>query len=63
MDLTVKTIAPGRFQVVDGDAVVAGPFDTNGAAWRAIDRIMSEPVNPAEKRTDFATQKFLRGAA
>lgn len=37
---------------------VAGPFQTNGEAWRWIDRQQGEPLNPAQKRSDWIASKI-----
>lgn len=53
----------GRYAVEARDGSrLAGPFPTNAEAWRALDRLNHEPINPAEKRTDYGVQQHLRGA-
>lgn len=55
-------LSEGGYVVLSGDhTVMAGPFGTNAEAWRALDRLDGQPINPAEKRTDFATSRALRG--
>lgn len=39
----------GKYLVVNGGNVLAGPFDTNAQAWRALDRISGEPISRSEK--------------
>lgn len=52
--------ADGRHAVEnDNGEVIAGPFDSNAAAWRAADRLAGEPVSVAEKRSDWFTTKML----
>ena len=41
----------GRFEIVDQRGkVVEGPFDTNAAAWKALDRLDHQNANVPEKR-------------
>jgi len=39
----------GGYCVMNGASIVAGPFDTNAQAWRALDRISGEPISRSEK--------------
>lgn len=32
---------------------------THEQAWRLIDKLNSEPVSPAQDRTDYSWQRFL----
>jgi len=38
---------------------IAGPFESNAAAWRYIDRISNEPVSIAEKKSDWAWNRGI----
>lgn len=50
--------------VLDPDGVTrAGPFATNDEAWRALDRLVGEPISPAEKRTDWMVARYLNEGA
>lgn len=50
----------GQFQIADdGDHFVAGPFGTQAEAWRYHDRLISDPISPAEQRADYGAMKFL----
>lgn len=51
----------GRWQVVAGGTVKAGPFRTMAEAWRWIDRHSGEPISPAEKRSDWSINKVSGG--
>ena len=58
----VAATEAGYVVLSDDGARLAGPFVKNAEAWRALDRLSGEPINPAEKRTDFSTSRMLRGA-
>jgi hypothetical protein len=48
--LTVTQNDEGQYQVIDaGGKVMEGPFETNAAAWRALDRLDSESFGGMEK--------------
>ena len=57
--MTVREISGGWY-VVEGDDVVAGPFETNAEAWRRLDRCLNEPHNAKEYRHDWASMRFFR---
>ena len=40
-------------------AKVAGPFESNAAAWRYIDRINNEPISIAEKKSDWSWNRGI----
>lgn len=61
--MTVTQLADGQWAVTQADAVVAGPFATMAEGWRWIDRRSGEPLNPAERKTDWIVGKILTGAA
>jgi hypothetical protein len=49
--LNVTRNDDGRFEIVDQRGkVVEGPFDTNAAAWKALDRLDHQNANVPEKR-------------
>ncbi|OQP86028.1 hypothetical protein BTR14_13170 [Rhizobium rhizosphaerae] len=48
--------------VVSGSQQLAGPFKSNGEAWRWIDRQEGELVSKAEERSEWLTKKILGGA-
>jgi hypothetical protein len=50
--LTVTQDAAGRWLVTDGRRVL-GPFASNAAAWRFVDRHEGEPVSRSEETTDW----------
>ena len=58
--LSVYPHGDGRYEVRDG-GIVHGVFTTQADAWRWIDRHEGEPINPAEKRSDWIVQHILRG--
>jgi len=43
----------GRWGVASGEELVAGPFDSNSQAWRALDRLAGDPVSRGEKTADW----------
>lgn len=48
--LSVTRCDDGQFQVTDqGGSVIEGPFDTNAAAWKALDRLANENANRPDK--------------
>lgn len=44
-----------------GELRHVGPFDTNAAAWRWIERHEGEPVSASEKRAEFGFTQSGRG--
>lgn len=46
--------------VIDDSGRVQGRFSTSAAAWRHVDRAESQPISPAEKRTDYVVGKIIR---
>ncbi len=48
-----------HFVVDETGSVVAGPFTTNAAAWRWIDRREGEPISRSEAVSDWITQQIL----
>ncbi len=60
---TAIRTSDGRWQVVAGGAVMAGPFQAMAEAWRWIDRRSGEPISPAEKRSDWSISKVSGGLA
>lgn len=61
--MTVIRTPDGRWTVVSGPEVLAGPFDTSAQAWRWLDRHEGEPISPAEKKSEWIVGKFLAGGA
>lgn len=59
--MCVSSSEAGYVVLSDDGRQLAGPFASNAEAWRALDRLDGDPVSPAEKRTDFATSRLLRG--
>lgn len=49
----------GGWVVVSRGETLAGPFPTNAEAWRAADRLEGSPISPAEKRSDWISNKIL----
>lgn len=43
----------GEWFVMAGQNQLAGPFKSNGEAWRWIDRQNGEPVSQSEKVTEW----------
>jgi len=49
--LNVSRNDDGQFEITDQRGkVVEGPFDTNAAAWKALDRLDNQNANVPEKR-------------
>jgi hypothetical protein len=47
--VTPQRCSPNTWQVIDDTGtVIAGPFKTNAAAWRWIDRQNGEPISRSE---------------
>lgn len=62
--MTVKRNPDGTWGVYrspHGAVDIAGPFATMAEAWRWIDRRVDEPINPAEKKSDWIASKILGG--
>jgi hypothetical protein len=47
--------------VLNGNHSVAGPFQTNAAAWHWLERHNDEPITPAEHRRDYGWRMFVNG--
>lgn len=47
--------------VTCGAERIAGPFKTNGEAWRWIDRQEGEPVSRSEKTTEWVFGQMAKG--
>lgn len=52
--MTAVRTDDGRWQVVAGGNVLAGPFETMAEAWRWIDRQSGQPLNKSEDRAQWA---------
>jgi hypothetical protein len=50
----------GRWIVVAGKRLLAGPFDSSAGAWRWIERQSGEAVSKAEERADWFFRETLR---
>lgn len=46
--MTAVRTDDGRWQVVAGGDVLAGPFETSAEAWRWIDRSSGSPISKSE---------------
>ncbi len=53
MTAKVIKLVDGRWAVVWCGEVVAGPFDLNDEAWRALDRMTGDPISRSEKTPDW----------
>ncbi|MBV2144423.1 hypothetical protein KUG47_13055 [Falsochrobactrum sp. TDYN1] len=53
----------GKYLVMNGGNVVAGPFDTNSEAWRALDRLSGQSVSKAEDTSEWVWNKMAGGEA
>ncbi|WGG58230.1 hypothetical protein [Brucella intermedia] len=53
----------GKYLVVSGGNVLAGPFDTNAEAWRQLDRLTGQVVSKSEDTADWVWNKIVRGEA
>lgn len=62
MSLRVTQGDDGQFYVLDiEDAVLAGPFKANSAAWREMDRIEGSPISRSESVSDWLFTKDGKG--
>lgn len=52
--MTAVRTDDGRWQVVAGGSVLAGPFETSAEAWRWIDRHSGDPISKSEDRAQWA---------
>lgn len=52
--MTAVRTDDGRWQVVAGGEVLAGPFETSAEAWRWIDRNTGDPISKGEDRAQWA---------
>lgn len=55
--MTVENSPRGWF-VMDGFSPIAGPFSSNEAAWRWIDRQEGDAVSASEKRGEYMWEKL-----
>lgn len=55
---TIKSENRQHFIFEDG-VKIAGPFPSNAAAWRVIEKLEGEPVNAAESRKMWSQKKWL----
>ena len=46
--------------IVQDGKVIAGPFETNREAWRALDKLNNEAVGAKESRHDWYIDKTLK---
>lgn len=58
MTLRVERQPDGRHAILNGSLIV-DVFDTNEAAWRALDRLCGENISPSASRASWG---FLRAA-
>ncbi|PWL18133.1 hypothetical protein DKP76_10465 [Falsochrobactrum shanghaiense] len=61
--MTVIEQPDGKYYVAGGAQMLAGPFETHAEAWRALDRMTGDPINPAEKKSQWIASKIIGGAA
>lgn len=59
--MTAVRTPDGRWQVVAGGSVLAGPFETSADAWRWIDRNSGDPISKGEQTADWAWNKGVHG--
>jgi hypothetical protein len=55
--MNVMSTPGGHVVVNHAGKVLAGPFPTNAAAWRALDRVSGEPISSAEKRAAWSASR------
>lgn len=55
--MNVVSAPDGHVVVNHAGKILAGPFPTNAAAWRALDRMSGDPISPAEKRADWGASR------
>lgn len=55
--MRVVKLKDGTWGVVWGEELMAGPFETNSAAWRALDRLTGDPVSRSEKTAEWLWQQ------
>lgn len=55
----------GEYEVVsqDGSGRILHTAPTHAAAWRWIDRQAGEPISPAEKESEWISDKILNGGS
>lgn len=56
MTAKIVKLGDGRWAVIYCGEIVAGPFDSNAQAWRALDRMTGDPISRSEKVADWAFQ-------
>lgn len=59
--MTAVRTADGRWQVVDGEKVLASDFFTCAEAWRWIDRNTGDPISKGEQTADWSWNKGVHG--
>ncbi len=47
--MIVRKQHDGWHYVVSAGGIIAGPFETNAEAWRALDRLTGQPVSRSEQ--------------
>ena len=58
--MVITVSARGIYYVEDETgSKVAGPFESNAAAWRYIDRLNNEPISIAEKKSDWSWNRGI----
>ncbi len=51
--MKVSRSEKGKFYVLSGQEIMAGPFDTNSEAWRQLDRMTGAAVSKAEDTAEW----------
>ena len=49
----------GKWVVLDNSGTIISEHDTNSQAWRAMDRLTSEPISKREATADYIWRKGL----
>lgn len=60
--MIVSRLPVGQWVVRDTHYdIVAGPFATNGQAWKALDRLEGAPVNRSQATSEWSWNKRVHG--
>jgi hypothetical protein len=57
--MTAEKTSDGKWAVMSGIEMLAGPFDTSSEAWRWIDRYEGEPVSRGEQTAEWVFRKMV----
>lgn len=58
--MTATKTADGKWAVMNGSDLLAGPFETSAEAWRWIDRHEGEPISKGESTAQWLWDKTAR---